>query len=292
MGANREHKNTLFTTLFSEPEQLCELYNAIAGTNYNVDTPIEINTLEYVFSSGPKNGVSFIIDGRFVVFIEHQSTLNENMPLRIFLYIARVYERIIDSRAAYRRKLLKIPTPEFIVLYNGVDPFPPEKTLRLSDAFIASDETPENFGSLELTVRVVNINPDGNKELLGRSKTLKSYSALVERIRHNQKTGMELYKAISETIKWGVENGILSGFLARYKSEVQNMLMTEFDIDIAKEVWQEEAFAEGHAEGRAEEKRIYVEERRTLISLLRAQGVSDENIAEATGYTLDEIQRF
>ena len=129
----------------------------------------------------------------------------------------------------------------------------------------------------------------GNKDLLGKSETLNHYAAFVDRIRLTQKNGMELHEAIRDAVIWGIENGILSEFLAQHRSEVENMLMTEFNIDIAKEVWQEEAFAEGHAEGHAEGR---TEERRIFISVLRMQGMSDEEIAEATGYTLDEIQRF
>jgi len=49
MQVNREFKATLFSELFSNPDKLRELYNAVAGTNYDEKTPIEINTLENVF---------------------------------------------------------------------------------------------------------------------------------------------------------------------------------------------------------------------------------------------------
>jgi len=295
MGANREYKDTLFSKLFSEPSRLRELYNALADTDYGEDTSIELNTLEDVFVSGLKNDVSFVIDGKFVVLVEHQSTVNENMPLRFLLYIARIYEKITDGRAVYQENLLKIPTPELIVLYNGAKPFPTEKTLKLSDAFIASDKSLEKFGGLELTVRVVNINPNGNKELLKKSKTLNDYTAFVERVRHNRSVGIELRDAISEAIKWGVEEGILMGFLQLYGSEVQNMLFTEFNIDIAKEVWQEESRAEGRTEGRAEGRSEGRSEGRAegimevARKMLRRRRPLDE-IVEDTGLSHDEIE--
>jgi hypothetical protein len=37
MGANREYKNTVFTRLFSEPDALLELYNALSGSNYGAE---------------------------------------------------------------------------------------------------------------------------------------------------------------------------------------------------------------------------------------------------------------
>ena len=70
-----------------------------------------------------------------VILIEHQSTINPNMAIRLLLYIARVYEKMIDQRNLYSGKVLTIPRPEFYVLYNGVDPFPDFQTLRLSASF-------------------------------------------------------------------------------------------------------------------------------------------------------------
>ena len=49
MGVNRQFKATLFSGLFSEPNNLRELYNALSDTSYSEDTPIEINTLNNVF---------------------------------------------------------------------------------------------------------------------------------------------------------------------------------------------------------------------------------------------------
>jgi len=241
MEANRRYKDTLFSELFSEPDRLRELYNALADTDYGEDTPVEINTLENVFFKDLKNDVSFTIGEKYVVLLEHQSTVNANMPLRCLMYIARVMEKITNERAIYQEKLLKIPTPEFIVLYNGEKPFPSEQTLHLSDAYKGTDESVERFGNLDLTVRVVNINPGSNDALLDKSETLSGYTVFVERVRHNQRNGLALRDAIKESISWGISQGILGAFLTEHETEVTNMLMTEFNIDIAKEVWQEEA---------------------------------------------------
>jgi hypothetical protein len=62
------------------------------------------------------------------------------MPVRILIYVGRVYEKLFGvdpklKRALYKTKLLKMPKPEFYVLYNGQDEFLERKELRLSDAF-------------------------------------------------------------------------------------------------------------------------------------------------------------
>jgi len=54
-----------------------------------------------------------------VVLIEHQSSINENMPLRMLIYISREYEKLTNRRDLYKEHKIKIPSPEFVVLYNG-----------------------------------------------------------------------------------------------------------------------------------------------------------------------------
>ena len=241
MEANRKLKDTLFSELFSKPQNLRELYNALADTNYGEETPVEINTLENIFFNDLKNDVSFTIGGKYVVLLEHQSTISANMPLRCLMYIARVLEKITDEEAIYKEKLLEIPTPEFIVLYNGEKPFPAEMTLRLSDSYLGKDKSLEKFGHLDLTVRVLNINPGFNDELLQKSGTLSGYTSFIEQVRHNKRSGLVPSDAIKEAIKWGISNNLLDNYLSEHGAEVTSMLCTEFNIDIAKKVWQEEA---------------------------------------------------
>ena len=109
----------MFSKLFSSPEILRELYSAIEGIDVPSDAIIDINTLSDVLFMGQINDVSFTIDEKIVILIEHQSTINNNVPIRLLLYIARVYEKIINRKKLYKTKLEKIPAPEFIVLYNG-----------------------------------------------------------------------------------------------------------------------------------------------------------------------------
>jgi len=277
MEPNREYKATLFSALFSEPNRLRELYNALADTDYGEETPVKINTLENVFFYGRMNDVSFTIGGKYVVLLEHQSTINANMPLRCLMYIARVYEKITDDRAVLQDKLLKIPTPEFIVLYNGKNPFPPEKTLRLSDSYMATDDLLKKSGSLDLTVRMVNINPGQNDDLLQKSASLNDYSAIVEHVKLIRDGGASLVDSISEAIKWGISQGILEAFLTEHGTEVSGMLMTEFNIDVAKEVWQEEAREEAREEFQAELDAKDAENKQLIALVEKLQSKQDNN---------------
>ena len=48
-GANREYKDSVFTMLFKEKENLISLYNALEDKNYPLDTEVKINMLDEVF---------------------------------------------------------------------------------------------------------------------------------------------------------------------------------------------------------------------------------------------------
>ena len=64
--------------------------------------------------------------------------------------------------------------------------------------------------------------------------------------------------AVKEAIKWGIAQDVLGKFLAEHGMEVSNMIPgTTFNIDIAKEVWQEEAREDGYEEGLAEARKEF-----------------------------------
>jgi hypothetical protein len=169
------------------------------------------------------------------------------MPLRILLYIADVYKKIITRRSLYREALIKIPRPEFIVLYNGPKEAPDRWEQRLSDAFRETEEgLPQ---SLDLSVTVYNINKGRNEALLQRSEHLAGYAEFVARVRENEAV-MPLEQAVTEAVRYCVNNRILAEFLEEHGSEVMNMLLEEWNWDEAKEVWREEALEEGREEGR------------------------------------------
>jgi hypothetical protein len=253
MSVNKKHKDTVFVNFFSDEARLIELYNAISGENYDKTVPISINTLSDVIFKNRKNDISFLLNNRLIVFYEHQSTINENMALRFLIYLARIYEKIMNKSAIYRRKQIKIPRPEFIVLYNGVANYPEYSELKLSDAFIdAGIEKP----AIDLTVKIFNINKGQNANLVEKSRNLNDYVIFIDKIREfqaelkdkidDEKHQSEnlLEEAIIKAVYWCIENDIMKDFLETNSSEVKNMVMDEWDMDIALEVAKEEGMEE------------------------------------------------
>lgn len=95
-------------------EKLLELYNALTDRNYPEGTPIKIITLDNVIFNEIKNDVAFIIDDRFIILTEHQSTLSPNFPLRMLCYLGKEYEKTSFSKDIFSTRLKKIPTPELM----------------------------------------------------------------------------------------------------------------------------------------------------------------------------------
>jgi len=235
---NRKFKDSVFTLLFGEKNNLLELYNAIENTNYGSDTDIRITTLDDALFMEQINDISFVIEGKLVVLIEHQSTINPNMPIRMLLYIARTYEKIVDKDNLYSTKQMSIPKPEFIVLYNGTEEYPDKQILKLSGMF--TEPLVEGFADLELVVSVYNINKGRNEEFAKRSEKLKGYEFFVYLIREYLKV-MGRDTAIKSAVSDCIRQGVLKDFLNEYGSEVENMLLSEWNWDDAKRVWQKEA---------------------------------------------------
>jgi len=312
MNVNRNHKDSVFSFLFSNPDILRELYSAIEGVAIPPDIPVDINTLSGVLFMKQINDISFLIDNRLVVLIEHQSAINENIPLRLLEYIGRIYEKIIDMEKKYQKSLVKIPRPEFIVLYNGVDPYPDYTELKLSEAFMdieglklaGNDKMP-----LELIVQVYNINHGHNPEILKRCETLDNYSIFVEKIREYRTKGLKLEELISPVIEYCIKNNILKKFLEENSSEVRNMIFGEYDRDMDIAVNRREAREEGLQEGRKEGREEGlksgikkgreegreegIEQEKLIIAKnLLEKGASLEFVQEITGLSSEKIQKL
>ncbi len=119
LPVNRQYKARIFEMLYQDKKELLNLYNAVNGTAYQDPELLEINTLENAIYMGMHNDVSFVI-GCVVSLYEHQSTFSPNLPLRFLLYMSDLYSRITKDANLYGEKQVKIPTPKFLIFYNGI----------------------------------------------------------------------------------------------------------------------------------------------------------------------------
>ncbi|MGP1438662.1 MAG: hypothetical protein ACTTKH_06280 [Treponema sp.] len=92
---NRQYQDSVFVMLFSTyTDKLLSLCKALDPSITSED--IELIKLENTLYTGIKNDISCIVGNRLIFLIEHQSTVNENMPIRCLQYIARLYEGILE----------------------------------------------------------------------------------------------------------------------------------------------------------------------------------------------------
>jgi hypothetical protein len=310
VGFNRQYKDSVFSFLFSDPAALRELYGAIEGITLPPDIPVTINTLEGVLYKTLLNDISFEVGKKLVVLIEHQSTINPNMAVRLLVYIARVYEKLTAGKNLYGRKKFTIPRPEFIVLYNGREPYPDEAELNITEAFEdaaglgVSAERP----ALELRVRVYNINHGHNGPIIRRSERLEGYSTLVAKVRdmeaelawgraEQKLSDDEKEEAMRQAIGWCIGHNVLKPFLESHGSEVVNMLMTEWKLEDALVVEREEGREEGLEKGREEGLEKGREEglekgREEIARNALSKGLSPDMIREITGLDIETIKSF
>lgn len=149
------------------------------------------------------------------------------MPIRGFIYFAQQYDRLIASRNdnIYGNKLIKLPTPQFIVFYNGAEEMDDEVTLYMSDSYADG----RGSGCIECTCRVLNINRGHNSAILNKCRKLWEYSEFVSEIRAWTDKGYNIKAAVLNSMDYCIENDILKDFLIKEKAEVLHMLLTEYD---------------------------------------------------------------
>ena len=270
---NRNHKDSLFRKVFRKKKDLLDLYNAINGTNYKNEEDLEINTLDNALYMSLKNDVSCIV-GCTMNLYEHQSSYNPNMPLRGLIYFAQLYNIYTEKRKLnlFSSTLQKIPTPQYIVFYNGLKNEPDRQVLKLSDAFQTEG------GCLECEAVMLNINYGKNRDLMEKCRRLEEYAIFVAKVReYAADEKISLVDAITFAIDECMKNGVLLDILAEERAEVYMYILESFDKEMYERDLKENAIAEGLAEGLAEGR---AETLRVLIKKKLAKGKSLEEIAD------------
>ena len=291
-----QHKNSVFCLLFDNPHKLRNLYNALTGSSYSEDTPVSIATLKDALVKKIRNDIAFTIGGKTIILAEHQSTVNPNMPVRLLLYIAAIYEKLLPRKNLYGKRMVKIPRPEFYLFYNGRDAFPDKTTLRLSPSFEKVQGAEKSF--LELEVKAYNINAGHNKELLRKNRDLGEYARFVEVVRKKQAGRKNKEEAFRLAILECIEHNILREFLEEHREEVMSCLDISWEeyVEIRTKDAVEEAEERGHAKGRAETLKEALEKGRAALKEAeeknRQKTLESARKMKAAGLSASQIKTF
>ena len=286
----RNHKDTLFRMIFSTRENLLSLYNAVNHSHYTDASELEIVTLKNAVYMNMKNDQAFLLDMQLNLY-EHQSTWNPNMPLRFLMYVAKEYQMLVRNQTLYASALVKVPTPHFVVFYNGETEQEAETILRLSHSFQQKTDKPE----LELMVRVLNINLDKKQEVLEACQLLKEYMLLVNKIRRYTDEYKDINQAVEQAVTECIEENILADFLRKNRAEAIEMCIFEYDDKREKELIRKAEYAEGMKEGerigREAGKKEEAERIFNIYQLFRAN-YTENQIKEKLGMNVEEERKI
>lgn len=273
----------MFVDLFQDKRNFLSLYNALSGQNLVYEeTRIEQKILKDTVYRTLKNDVSMLINDQLVVMVEQQSTINENMPLRCLMYIARLYEQIVSKEKRYYKTLQKIPAPQFYVLYNGREKMERMKELRLSDAYAVKNE---KF-PLEIVVPVLNINTEENLPALKKCNILDEYSHFIEVVYDFMfRDETEPFK---KAIQFCIEHHILEPYLTEAAVEVENFLIAEYSYDEDVAMQKQESYEQGLSKGLKDgDKKARMQ---AAIIAVKEFGIQSHIVAEKYNVNLSELE--
>ena len=275
-SGNKKYRDTVFCSYFNDPKRLLSLCNAVLGTHYENVDDLDINTLEGIFFDDQKNDISCRIGNNFLVLLEHQTSVNENMPFRCLSYVVELMNKLVkNKKKIYRKTLIKFPAPRFFVFYNGDESELLKRKMKLSEAF-GGDSS-----SLELVVTAYNINHGLSQPLLKKCSYLNDYSVLVGKVKEGILSGLSRRIAISNAVKFCIANGIMKGYLEEHSEEVFNMLALEWDKDLALQARFDDGFDSGREKG--------IES--VALNMLN-DGESFEKICKFTKLSLERIEEL
>ncbi|MDR1599447.1 MAG: hypothetical protein LBS11_06210 [Oscillospiraceae bacterium] len=285
----RTFKAGFFASLFNDRERGLELVNAIMDTNYPPDTEVTIETLSDVFFMGIQNDLALLVGDTVLFLGEHQSTINNSITIRFASYYGRVLESVVERKRTYKKGILRLARPVFVVFYNGADPYNARSVLKLSSSFDEPGSQLEKDSFIELQAVVYNIHSPENAGLVRKSEYLLGYVEVIRRGREYQAQGLSAMEAVSRAIQDCIREGIIADYLEKHAAEVVGMLTEQFSVEEYLSAREEELKEEGREEG----IHIGVAKRNRELALQLRGLLSDMNaVISLTGLGEDEILRL
>ncbi len=276
-------KDSSFRYIFKNKANLTELYYDISGNKLKNNEIEYIDTKNYVINE-LRNDIAFIkSDKSMIVLIEHQSSTNYNMDIRLLHYYVRLLQNYINDNYKYSlhtSSKIEIPKAEFYVLYN-------------SNAIMDNSEkyrTPLiiNGEKLNFNTKFIDINFDSlDKKILDRKDSLGAYSLLIklynEYKKKFEKSGEydELDILTEKAYELAVNECKNRGYILNEfdREEFKTMTMKVLTVEEDMQIKYEAGIEIGRNEG------ISIGEIRGMLAL----GADNAKIIELTGATEEEI---
>jgi predicted transposase/invertase (TIGR01784 family) len=274
---NEKYKDNIFRYLFSDEKNFAQLYYDLTGQQLE-PSELEFYDTESIVVKQLKNDVAFKTkDNRLIIMVEHQSTLNENMPLRFLLYYAELLKLYISQKGLniFSRRAIHVPRPEFYVVYNG------ETSLKNTELQLKANlDGNEDF--IRIKVKIVDITyAHLSQTMKQRNDILEGYSYFMGRIRFYHKIEKMI---LEEAIQKAIDDTLTKDYLIEYlnRKEFITMITKVLTIEEEMDLIREEERKEGRQEGE------YKKAVEGTIQLLKI-GMDEQKITEVLGLPLDKV---
>ena len=270
-------KDSVFTSLFSDPKYLLQLYRALHPEDLDAtEESISNVTIQNILLDQSYNDLGFQVGTRLVVLVEAQSSWTVNIVLRSLMYLTQTWQKYIQNTGqnVYGSKKVELPRPELYVIYTGNRKIRP-KSLRLSEEFWGGDEC-----AVEVKVKMIY---DGEK-----GDIISQYVSFTRIYNEQIKLHGRTREAVLETIRICRDRNILKDYLESREQEVVNIMMTLFDEEYILKTYIEQEKRDAAEEAERKAKEAAKETARKLYQ----KGTSVADIADAMSLTEEEIKQW
>ena len=279
LKARRSAKNTIFLDLFSIPEYQLQLLQALHPEMTDVtEADIKLITLNPVILNRDYNDLGLLVRDKLIILIEAQSTWTINILVRILLYLASTYHDYITDKKLnlYSSKIVKIPEPEFYVVYTGDKKFVKD-TISLKEDFWNNPDS-----KLDLIAKV--IYTENKNDIIGQYIIF--CHVLDEQIRLYGRNKL----AVVKTFEICQNDEVLKAYLETRKKEVITIMDLLFSDDFILEAYGLEKWQEGEAQGRLSGRLQGMIE--TCKKLGTSIGKTIKMVAESLGLSEEESAKY
>ncbi len=216
----RNHKDTVFTDLFTDPKYLIQMYRVLHPEDKRAGIKdLSDITIHKAMTDSIYNDLGFSVRGSVVLLVEAQSTWTVNIILRILMYLVDTYNEQFkrDSVDLYSSKKAKIPKPELYVIYTGKRGNKPD-FITFNDEFFGGKIT-----DVDVKVHVIY---DEDKDDIIRQYI--AYTRVADE--QIEKLG-RTREAVKEIIRICKDRNILADYMTEREVEVMDIMTTLFDQD-------------------------------------------------------------
>lgn len=272
-------KDSVFKSLFSQPEYLLQLYQALHPEDTETtESDITDVTLESILAGHEYNDLGFTVKDKLIILVEAQSNWSVNIVIRSLLYLMNSLKEYFTERKAnlYSSAKVKFPKPELYVIYVGEKDNCPD-TISLRREYF-----PDEYCCIEAETKVIRENTS--------TTIINQYIQFCKVLGSMIKQHGRTQEAIEETVRICKDRNLLKKYLEEHETEVIEMMTLLFDQNYVTEAYNNEIRQAALNEGREEGRGIGIID--TYISMVRKNRLSAAEAAEELGMSAVEFERL